>query len=208
MFLLSCNIGEVLIILIATLFNLPIPFKPIHLLYLNLISDAFPALSLGVEPEEEGIMDMPPRKVSEKILDNDNMFRVLLSAVVEALVTIFAFMNILRNGGTLPEAQTTALITLIFSELFKAYSNKTEFKPIKIKNLFNNSFLNLSVFISLLITLLIIYIPFFDKIFYLVPLKLKFFEYLPLSILPGVTFEISKLFSLSSIKKNLKQNHK
>jgi Ca2+-transporting ATPase len=208
MFLLSCNIGEVLIILIATLFNLPIPFKPIHLLYLNLISDAFPALSLGVEPEEEGIMDMPPRKVNEKILDNDNMFRVLLSAVVEALVTIFAFMNILRNGGTLPEAQTTALITLIFSELFKAYSNKTEFKPIKIKNLFNNSFLNLSVFISLLITLLIIYIPFFDKIFYLVPLKLKFFEYLPLSILPGVTFEISKLFSLSSIKKNLKQNHK
>jgi len=135
MFLLSCNIGEVLIILTATLFNLPIPFKPIHLLYINLISDAFPALALGVEPEEEGIMDMPPRKANDKILDNDNMFRVIFSAVVETFVTIFAFMSILNNGGTLVEAQTTALVTLILSELFKAYSNKTEFKPIKLRNL-------------------------------------------------------------------------
>lgn len=208
MFLLSCNIGEVLIILTATLLNLPIPFKPIHLLYLNLISDAFPALALGVEPEEEGIMDMPPRKAKERILDTDNMFRVVLSAIVEMIVTIYAFMIILKNGGTLPEAQTTALITLIFSELFKAYSNKTEFKPIKLKNLFNNPFLNLSVFISLSLTILIIYIPFFDKIFSLSPLKLKFFEYLPLSLLPAISFEISKLFSISSIKKNLKENHK
>lgn len=208
MFLLSCNIGEVLIILIATLFNLPIPFKPIHLLYLNLISDAFPALALGVEPEEEGIMNMPPRKVTEKILDNDNMLRVLLSAIVEAMVTIFAYTTILHNGGNLAEAQTTALITLIFAELFKAYSNKTEFKPIKIKNLLNNNFLNISVFISIFITLLIIYIPFFDKIFYLVPLKLEFFKYLPLSLLPAFTFELSKLFSFSSFKNKFKNNHK
>ncbi|MGC9088939.1 MAG: calcium-translocating P-type ATPase, PMCA-type [Caldisericia bacterium] len=208
MFLLSCNIGEVLIILISALLNLPIPFKPIHLLYLNLISDAFPALALGVEPEEEGIMDMPPRKAKERILDTDNMFRVILSAVIEMVVTIFAFMMILKNGGTLPEAQTTALITLIFSELFKAYSNKTEFKPIKLKNLFNNSFLNYSVLISLSLTVLIIYIPFFDKIFSLSPLKLKFFEYLPISLLPAISFEVSKLFSISSIKKNLKENHK
>lgn len=208
MFLLSCNIGEVLIILTATLFNLPIPFKPIHLLYINLISDAFPALALGVEPEEEGIMDMPPRKANDKILDNDNMFRVIFSAVVETFVTIFAFMSILNNGGTLVEAQTTALVTLILSELFKAYSNKTEFKPIKLRKLFNNPFLNYSVLVSLLITISIIYIPFFDKIFYLSPLKFKFFEYLPLSLLPAISFEISKLFSLSSIKNNFKNNHK
>lgn len=207
MFLLSCNIGEVLIILIATLFNLPIPLKPIHLLYINLISDAFPALALGVEPEEEGLMDMPPRKVGEKILNKDNIFRILIGATVEAMVTIFAFVNILKNGGTLSEAQTTALITLIFSELFKAYANKTEFKMIKLKNLFNNPYLNFSVFISLILTLIIIYIPFFDKIFYLSPLKVKYFEYFPLSLIPAITFEISKIFSKNSFKKYFEKNH-
>lgn len=205
MFLLSCNIGEVLIILFATIFNLPIPFKPIHLLYLNLISDAFPALALGVEPEEEGIMDLPPRKPDEKILNKNNMIGILASAFVEAVVTIFAFLNILRSGGTLPEAQTAALITLIIAELIRAYANKTEFRPVKLKNLFNNKFLNYSIFISIALSLLIIYIPFFDKIFSLTPLKPIFFEYIPLAFLPALTFEIVKYMQS---KKLFKENFK
>ncbi|MCX8094881.1 MAG: cation-translocating P-type ATPase [Caldisericia bacterium] len=204
-FLLSCNIGEVLIILFATLFNLPIPFKPIHLLYLNLISDAFPALALGVEPEEEGIMDLPPRKPNEKILNKNNMIGILVSAFVEAVITIFAFLNILRSGGTLSEAQTTALITLIIAELIRAYANKTEFKPVKLKNLLNNKFLNYSIFISIALSLIIIYIPFFDKIFSLSPLKPIFFEYFPLAFLPGITYEIVKYFQS---KKLFKENFK
>jgi Ca2+-transporting ATPase len=208
MFLLSCNIGEVLIILFATIFGLPIPFKPIHLLYLNLISDAFPALALGVEPEEEGIMELPPRDPKEKILNKNNMVGIFMSALVEAIITIFAFLNILKNGGSLQEAQTTALITLIIAELIRAYANKTEFKPVKLKNLFNNKFLNYSVFISIAITLLIIYIPFFDRIFSLTPLKLEFFEYLPLAFLPAITFEFIKfLQSKKLFKENFKQNH-
>lgn len=204
-FLLSCNIGEVLIILFATIFNLPIPFKPIHLLYLNLISDAFPALALGVEPEEEGIMDLPPRKPNEKILNKNNMVGILSSALVEAVITIFAFLNILRSGGTLPEAQTAALITLIIAELIRAYANKTEFKPVKLKNLFNNKFLNYSILISIALSLIIIYIPFFDKIFSLTPLKPIFFEYIPLAFLPAITFEFIKYIQS---KKLFKENFK
>ncbi len=207
-FLLSCNIGEVLIILFSTIFNLPIPFKPIHLLYLNLISDAFPALALGVEPEEEGIMDLPPRKPDEKILNKNNMIGILASALVEAVVTIFAFLNILRSGGTLPEAQTAALITLIIAELIRAYANKTEFRPVKLKNLFNNKFLNYSIFASIALSLVIIYIPFFDKIFSLTPLKPIFFEYIPLAFLPALTFEIIKYMQSKKLfKENFKQNH-
>ncbi|MBC7194179.1 MAG: cation-transporting P-type ATPase [Caldisericia bacterium] len=205
MFLLSCNIGEVLIILFATIFGLPIPFKPIHLLYLNLISDAFPALALGVEPEEEGIMELPPRDPKEKILNKNNIIGIFTSAFVEAIITLFAFLNILKNGGTLPEAQTTALITLIIAELIRAYANKTEFKPIKLKNLFNNKFLNYSIFISIALSLAIIYIPFFDKIFSLTPLKLIFFEYMPLAFLPAISFEFIKYLQS---KKLFKQNFK
>lgn len=201
-FLLSCNIGEVFIILFSTIFNFPIPFKPIHLLYINLISDAFPALALGVEPEEEGIMNLPPRKQDEKILNKDNMIGILLSALVEAVVTIFAFLNILRSGGTLPEAQTAALITLVIAELVRAYANKTEFRPVKLKNLFSNKFLNYSVFISVALSLLIIYIPFFDKIFSLTPLKPIFFEYIPLAFLPAITFEIIKYMQSKKLFKD------
>ncbi len=205
MFLLSCNIGEVLIILFATIFGLPIPFKPIHLLYLNLISDAFPALALGVEPEEEGIMELPPRDPKEKILNKNNIIGIFTSAFVEAIITLFAFLNILRSGGTLQEAQTTALITLIIAELIRSYANKTEFKPIKLKNLFNNKFLNYSIFISIALSFAIIYIPFFDKIFSLTPLKLIFFEYIPLAFLPAISFEFIKYLQS---KKLFKQNFK
>ncbi|MDI6860778.1 MAG: cation-translocating P-type ATPase [Caldisericia bacterium] len=205
MFLLSCNIGEVLIILFATIMNLPIPFKPIHLLYLNLISDAFPALALGVEPEEEGIMDLPPRKPNEKILNRGNLIGILASALVEALITLFTFINILKSGGTLEQAQTGALITLIIAELIRAYANKTEFKPIKLKNIFNNKFLNYSVFISIALSLLIIYVPIFDKVFSLTPLKPIFFEYFPFSFLPAITFEFIKYLQS---KKLFKENFK
>lgn len=208
MFLLSCNIGEVLIILFATIMNLPIPFKPIHLLYLNLISDAFPALALGVEPEEEGIMELPPRRPDEKILNKSNLIGIIVSALVEAIITLFAFINILRSGGSLEEAQTTALITLIIAELIRAYANKTEFRPIKLKNLFNNKFLNYSIFISIALSLVIIYVPFFDKIFSLTPLKPIFFEYIPLSFLPSISFEFIKyLQSKKLFKESFKENH-
>lgn len=205
-YLLSCNVGEVLIILFATLFNLPIPLKPIHLLFINLISDAFPALALGVEPEEEGIMDLPPRKSDEKILKKDNIFVIIITAISEALIVLFIFLDIINRGGTLSEAQTTAFVTLIFTELLRAYASKTEFKPIKIKNLFNNRFLNVSIFFSIFITLLIIYIPFFDKIFYLSPLKLDYFKYFFLTIIPAILFESTKFFTLKSFKKHFKES--
>ena len=67
-FLLSCNIGELLLIFIAMLLGLPVPLLPIHLLLINLITDAFPAFALGVEPMEEGIMDQPPRDPQNLLL--------------------------------------------------------------------------------------------------------------------------------------------
>lgn len=70
-FLLSCNISEVLIVFLSILFGLPSPLTPIHLLWLNLVTDAFPALALGVEPAELGLMEEPPRDPNESIISGD-----------------------------------------------------------------------------------------------------------------------------------------
>ena len=78
-FLLSCNVGEVLIVFLAELLGLPLPLLPVHLLWLNLLTDAFPALALGMEQAGPGIMERPPRSPDEPLLDRKMQVAVLQS---------------------------------------------------------------------------------------------------------------------------------
>lgn len=81
-FLMSCNIGEILIIFLAMLFNWPIPLLPIHLLWVNLVTDAFPALALGTEKGEPGLMNEPPRRPDEPIINRDMIINIAVQSIV------------------------------------------------------------------------------------------------------------------------------
>jgi len=162
-FLLSCNIGEILVIFLAILFKWPVPLLPIQLLWVNLITDSFPAFALGLEEGEAGVMKHKPRDKDEPIIDKPMMITLALQSVGLTIAVLTAY----RIGymDSLELARTLAFTTLIIGELLRAYSSRTENKSIFEINIFSNKFLNYSVFGASALLLVIIYVPFFSNIF-------------------------------------------
>lgn len=193
-FLLSCNIGEILIVLIAIMANLEVPFLPIQLLWLNLVTDSFPALALGVEPGAEDIMEEPPRDANESILDKHTAIAIILQAIAIAATALASYLYGLRHyDSNLSGARTVALVTLILAELFRSYSIRSEHFTLAEIGPFTNKSLNFGVGLSFLLTMVIIYVPFLNVYFKTVPLGIK--EWLiiaPLSFVPLMVGEIYK----------------
>lgn len=120
-YLLSCNLGELLLMFIAILFGLPAPLIAIHLLWINLVTDGLPALALTLEPPEPGIMKRPPRGLKEPVLSLNRVFTIVSQGLLEASVTLAAFLIVYRSGsGNLHQAQATAFCVLVFSEILRS----------------------------------------------------------------------------------------
>ena len=120
-FLLACNVGEILIVFCAMLMGLPIPLRPIHLLWLNLISDGAPALALGMEKGEPDTMRQPPRPPAEPLVNADMTIGISVVAVVDAIAILLVFsLGMDRYPGRIEAAQTMAFVTLSVSELVRA----------------------------------------------------------------------------------------
>jgi Ca2+-transporting ATPase len=169
-YLLSCNIGEILIILLAILFGLPVPLVATQLLFVNLLTDAFPAFALGMEGKEDGIMKKRPRDPREPIINKAMRFQVALRAVLLCVGTLGAFLY-----GFVRHDYATALamcfFTLVASELLVSYSSKSEeFTGFRPKALFANRFLNISMGLSLAVLLAVMYVPALGGLFTVVPL--------------------------------------
>lgn len=195
-FLLSCNIGEILIVLIAILLNLEEPFVPIQLLWLNLVTDSFPALALGVEKGEEDIMDQPPRDPDEPILDKHSAILIGLQSIAITIATLGAYFYGLKHYGTdINGARTVAFATLILSELLRSYSVRSTKHTVFHIGIFSNKKLVIGTAISTILMLIVIYIPGLNDLFYTVPLGLKEWSViLPLSFLPFIVGELRKVF--------------
>lgn len=199
-FLLSCNIGEVLIMFIAMVVGAPIPLTVIQLLWLNLVTDSFPALALGVEKGEPDIMNQPPRKTDEQIIDKnliDNIITQSISIAVATLGAFFISLKFLHAGESgeaqIVAAQTVAFITLILAELLRAFSARSEKYSVFELGLFSNKSLVYAFLGSLVLTLAVVYVPFLQNIFNLIPLRLiDWAIVLPLSFVPFSIGEIHK----------------
>lgn len=199
-FLLSCNIGEVLIMFIAMVVGAPIPLTVIQLLWLNLVTDSFPALALGVEKGEPDIMNQPPRKTDEQIIDKnliDNIITQSISIAVATLGAFFISLKFLHAGESgeaqIVAAQTVAFITLILAELLRAFSARSEKYSVFELGLFSNKSLVYAFLGSLILTLAVVYVPFLQNIFNLIPLRLiDWAIVLPLSFVPFSIGEIHK----------------
>ncbi len=183
-FLLSCNIGEILVIFFAMLFKLPVPLAATQLLAINLITDAFPAFALGMEKAEKGVMDRAPRDPAEPIVNKPMAFAVAIQSVALAAGALASFLfgynaqaplSTIYAGAVDPralaEAMTCCFFTLVLGELMRAYSNRSETVSIFRMKLFGNSYLNKCVLASLAFMLLAIYVPFLNPVFGTVALR-------------------------------------
>ena len=195
-YLLSCNLGEVLIVLISILMNLPVPLIPIQLLWLNLVTDSFPALALGVERGEADIMDEPPRDPDEPILDKEIKITVAIQSIAITVATLLAYFVGLKWYGLesgINHARTMAFSALIICELLRAYTARSIDKTVFEIGVFTNKKLVMATVFSFLLMLLVIYVPVLNDAFGLMDLgPREIAVVLGSSVIPLVAGEIQK----------------
>jgi len=169
LFLLSTNFSEVIAVLVSTLMGFVL-FKPVHLLFINLITDSLPAVALGMEKAEPDIMKRPPRDANESILAGQLAGNIIYQGIVIAILTLLAYF-IVDTWDTHEVAMTSAFFTLSMCEIFQAFTLRSLKKSIfALKT--QNMVLWLSLIASLILTMTIIYVPFLADIFALEPLTL------------------------------------
>jgi Ca2+-transporting ATPase len=190
-YLLSCNMAEIAILLVAMLAGWPLPLLPIQLLMLNLITDGLPALALGMEKGDPDVMDQPPRPVREPIINREMIIGIAVQTVAISLAVLAAFQIGLEAGEA--HARTMAFATLSISELLRAYTSRSERYSLLAIGVFSNKWMQWAVLTSLAILLAIIYVPFLDPIFGTTFLTLKDWGImLPLILTPSVAAEVNK----------------
>lgn len=198
-FLISCNLAEILIIFLPTLFCRGSPLTAIQLLWLNLVSDGAPALALGTEKGDPDLMDQQPRPPDEPIINKKMAVGVGLQTVIDTATTLTAYQIGLGMGAGAPNnvtmAETMAFVTLCLSELIRAYAARSErYSTFKI-GFFSNKWMNLAVLSSFLLVMVVVYVPFLNPIFNTQPLELvEWAEVVPLFLIPFAGAELIKRF--------------
>lgn len=195
-YLLSCNAAEIMIIFLAMLFGWPIPLTAIQLLWLNLVTDGAPALALGTEPGDPDIMDHPPRPTQEPIINKFMMVGIVVQTIAITAVTLGAFAIGLKSQPEhLEFAETMAFVTLSISELFRAYTARSEFYSLFRIGIFKNKLMNWAVLGSLVLIMVVIYVPFLQEIFNTNALGWEqWLEIIPLVLIPSIAAELTKYF--------------
>ena len=195
-YLLSSNIGEVLTIFLASLIalfglNLGVPLSPIHLLWINLITDSLPAFGLGMEKASNDEMDKMPRPKTEGFFANKLGYEIALEGILIGVLTLVAYLIGSKQDHIV--GQTMAFFTLSSLQLFHSYNIKSE-KSIFKQNVFNNKSLNFAFIIGFILQLVVIYTPGLNtNVFGLVALQLKdLLICLGLSFMIVIVMEIAK----------------
>ncbi len=193
-FLLSCNLAEISVIFLATLFDWGTPLTAIQLLWLNLVTDGAPALALGVEKGDPDIMAHPPRDPDEPIINEDMQIGMVIQTIVMTAVTLIAYAYG-RDKGGIELGRTLAFMTLSAAQLTRAYSSRSELFTIFRIGVFSNKYMQWAVLTSLIGLLLVVYVPFLQTIFETVSMTAEHWAVvLPLLLLPTVAAEATKPF--------------
>ncbi len=194
-FLLACNVGEILIIFVAMLLGMPIPLRPVQLLWLNLVSDGAPALALGLEKGDPDIMKHPPRSPTEPVINKDMAIGIGVVGVVDAIAILTVFyLALQRYPGHIEAAQTIAFVTLCSSELIRAFTARSEYHSIFSIGVFSNRWMVWAVGVSFLLVLMVVYVPFLRPFFDTVPLTAADWMFmLPFFFASPIAMELLKI---------------
>lgn len=193
-FLLSCNTGEIFTIFFAMLFGMAEPFLPIHILWINLVTDCLPALALGVDPADEDIMKRKPIKNNASIFSKHMLSTILLQGFTIAMATLTAFYIGLKVD--IATAQTMAFAVLGFSQLTHSFNVHANKGSVFSKKVFSNRKLILANIISGMFMVVVMFIPFLREIFSFAILSTEnLINIVLLSLVPIAVVEIIKKFT-------------
>lgn len=199
-YLLSCNIGEIITIFVATALNFhQMPLVAIQLLWLNLVTDSLPALALGMEPVEPGVMKQKPRDSRKSIFADGFAASMIFYGVLVGVITLAAYWlgeYVLSNPNVADgTANTMAFATLVFGELTRAFAVRSETRSIFSIGVFSNSAMNKAFLVSLALQLAVLFIPFLQEIFKVQNLTgMEWLIVILLSLVPLIVSEITKAF--------------
>jgi len=191
-FLLSCNIGEILTVFAAIVLRFPAPLTAIQLLWVNLVTDSLPAISLGLEKAERDVMKQKPIQKGESLFARGMAFEMLAGGIYIGLISLIAYIAGTKMGGSIL-GRTMCFLVLSIAQLFHSFnvhSRKSVFRS----NLFGNPYLILSFFICLGLQLSVVLVPFLSNLFGSAALGLR--EWLVVFLLSGSTVVIAEIYKL------------
>jgi Ca2+-transporting ATPase len=201
-YLISCNMAEIMIIFLSMLITGRSPLTAIQLLWLNLVTDGAPALSLATEKGDPDIMQQPPRPTKEPIINRFMVSGITVQTIAITVTTLAAFfIGLYTNPEHVEYAETMAFVTLSVSELLRAFTSRSEYYPILKIGIFSNKWMNWAVIGSLVLIVGVVYIPFFNPIFNTLPLTwTQWSEILPLLLVPSIAAEATKYFGAKKMQ--------
>jgi Ca2+-transporting ATPase len=199
-YLFSCNLSEILTMFVAILAGLPAPLLPLQILWLNLITDVFPALALAGEPAEAGIMRRPPPAEARAQYPPARFIRsIVVQGVLLAVATLAAFVWTLNTSGDLRHATTVAFLTLGLAQLFHVFNSRFETGSAFKQGIFSNRAIWAALGLTIALQLAAVYLPIPQMILKTVPPSpTEWAVVLVASLLPAVSIELYKLRSAKS----------
>jgi Ca2+-transporting ATPase len=172
-YLLAGNAGELTVMLIAALVGWPLPLLPLHLLWINLVTDGLPALALATDPVDPGVLNRPPRRPDAQLLDRNFLRLTALTGVLTAGVTLAAFAYELYVDGNLEQARDAAFTVLVIAELLRAFGARSSVFTVWQVGLFSNIRLFLIVMASFALQLAIHHVGVLQTLFGIEPITLN-----------------------------------
>jgi len=196
-YLFSCNFSEILTVFIALMIGWPLPLGALQILWLNMITDIFPALALALEPSAPGMMNRPPHDPKESLLPPRFLALIAWQGLLLALVSLLAFALGMRMHGTegpgLKHAVTIAFMTLAFVQVIHVFSARSQTRSAFDARLFTNGWLWGAVLVCVLLQLAAVYLPFLNTILHTVPLGARDWAVVAAcALLPLVVIEVVK----------------
>ncbi|WP_367942861.1 cation-translocating P-type ATPase [Enterocloster citroniae] len=191
-FLLSGNMAGILSVLYTSLAALPVPFAPVHLLFINLLTDSLPAIAIGMEPAEKDLLAEAPRNPKTGILTKDFMLTILTQGGIIAVCTMIAF-HMGLSGGDSGIASTMAFSTLTLARLFHGFNCRSKHNIFRLG--FSSNWYSLGAFAAGVCLLgLVMFVPFLQKLFSVTPLSsAQMGEVCLLAVIPTVIIQVSKI---------------
>lgn len=191
-FLLSGNMAGILSVLYTSIMALPVPFAPVHLLFINLLTDSLPAIAIGMEPAEKDLLSQKPRNPKEGILTKEFMMKLFLQGGLIAVCTMTAFHLGLNQGGA-AVGSTMAFCTLTLARLFHGFNCRSSHSIFRIG--FSGNWYSLGAFLAGVALLsLVMFVPFLERLFSVAPLSGSQIGlvYL-LAVIPTVVIQLTKI---------------
>ena len=199
-YVLSCNLSEILTLFFAPILGFAVPLLPIHILWINLVTDGLPGIALVAEPAEKNIMNKPPRPPKENLFAGGLIQKIVLSGIIMTMASLFVQWWAIKEGYNVKTQQTMVFTTLCFVQLGNALSSRSNYQSLFSDGLFTNRGMWFAIILTVLLQLLIVYLPFLDSVF-----KTTVLAWKPMSVILTVT--AGSIFCIELLKYFSKRKH-